>query len=75
MLAHVHKKNKAKNSFSYNYHLKGNCLSNLPCPGLQRFKQNKHSWLVVTMEKLKVLDIDNLLIKVPQVNDVGGENW
>lgn len=75
MLVHVHKKNKAKNSFSYNYHLKGNCLSNLPCPGLQRFKQNKHSWLIVTMEKLKVLDIDNLLIKVPQVNDVGGENW
>lgn len=75
MLVHVHKKNKAKNSFSYNYHLKGNCLSNLPCPGLQRFKQNKHSWLIVTMEKLKVLDIDNLLIKVPQVNDVGRENW
>lgn len=68
-------KKQNKNSFSYNNHLKGNCLSNLPCPGLQRFKQNKHSWLVVTMEELKVLDIDNLLIKVPQVNDVGGENW
>ena len=27
------------------------------------------------MEKLKVFDIDYLLIKVPQVNDVGGENW
>lgn len=65
--------NKAK--ISFNYPLKGNQSSNLPCPSLQRFKQNKHSWFIVTMEKLKVLDIDNLLIKVPQVNDVGGENW
>ena len=50
-------------------------LKNLPSPCLQWLKENEDCWFIIAMEKLKVFDIDYLLIKVPQVNDVGGENW
>lgn len=46
----------------------------VPCPGLQGLKQNKNCGFVVAVEKLEILDIRDLLVKLSQVYDIGGHN-
>lgn len=43
----------------------------LPRPGGQRFIENEDGGFIVTMEKLNVQNVDDLLIQLAQVDDIG----